>query len=91
MTDLITYETKMVDTKSHLYNPYPYFMTEGSNEKLIPDVWPRGFPLSKIHDSESFENTIVKPHRDFDRIKVFQSLADHDPDVDAVFRMTGNF
>lgn len=46
-------------------------------------VWPRGFPLDEI-------NSVVNVESEFknSRIAVWQSLADGDPDVDAIYRLT---
>ena len=50
-------------------------------------IWPRGFPLECIRDPASrlerarFEKRTVK-------VGIWQGLADGDPDVDAVYRMT---
>ena len=72
-----------------MFNPYPFFQpTNGTF------IWPRGFPLQFIRD----ENTYTVPSQsfalddadgdDFESVAVIQSLANHDPDVDAIFRMT---
>jgi len=45
-------------------------------------IWPRGFPLEKIHAGED----ILAEEKDAD-VFIVQSLADGDPDVDAVFRL----
>ncbi|KAA8492096.1 putative glycosyltransferase STELLO1 [Porphyridium purpureum] len=55
-------------------------------------IWPRGYPLTEILNDEArtrprdrkTERTRIRL-RD---VAVFQSLADHDPDVDAVYRLT---
>jgi hypothetical protein len=51
-------------------------------------IWPRGLPLRNINDSRDKlqwqkEKT---PHR----IGIWQGLADEDPDVDAIYRLTSN-
>ncbi|MDB5018857.1 MAG: hypothetical protein JWQ84_3689 [Mucilaginibacter sp.] len=49
-------------------------------------IWPRGLPLRLITHKESFQllkNKQVK-------IGIWQGLADEDPDVDAVYRLTNN-
>jgi len=59
-------------------NVYPYF----NNEVL----WPRGFPLDEINrqrETISFQREINK-----EGILVAQCLANSDPDVDAIFRLT---
>ena len=52
-------------------------------------VWPRGFPLEKIIDS--FDNKIqLKRNKNVKKVGIFQFLADEDPDVDAIYRLTNN-
>ena len=52
-------------------------------------IWPRGFPLNRVCDpaarlaAGSMQKTPV-------RIGIWQGLADGDPDVDAIYRMTVN-
>ena len=52
-------------------------------------IWPRGFPLDLISSKESvlsddeLEEKVVK-------VGVWQGLADNDPDVDAIYRLTSN-
>ena len=60
-------------------------------------LWPRGFPLDLIRDIKTFHsgeiseahNTSVHPKK-FDKgsVTIVQSLADNDPDVDAIYRLT---
>lgn len=47
-------------------------------------IWPRGFPLEHLHQEESFHccRRRSKP------VWVRQFLAQHDPDVDAIYRLT---
>jgi hypothetical protein len=73
------------ESAHHLFNPYPLFvpMDEDGHARF---VWPRGFPLEFIHDSETFNVSIVPDTTA--RIAVYQALADIDPDVDAIYRMT---
>jgi hypothetical protein len=67
-----------------LLNPY---MLLGFPEGQL--AWPRGLPLPAISDPAVYD---VKDFtaRDVERadVGVLQSLADHDPDVDAIFRLT---
>ena len=83
------YELKATANDAHVFNPYPFFQpTNGTF------IWPRGFPLQFIRD----ENTYTVPSQsfalddadgdDFESVAVIQSLANHDPDVDAIYRMT---
>jgi len=48
-------------------------------------IWPRGYPLNKILEKDTY--TIVKKYA---KIGVWQYLADEDPDVDAIYRLTNN-
>ena len=77
----------VVKNNHHLFNPYPSFLPRDNIGRDL-FVWPRGFPLDFIHDTDTsaFEavTTIAS-----DNISIFQSLADNDPDVDAIYRMTG--
>ena len=59
-------------------NIYNYF----SNEI----VWPRGYPLDEIHNSANYHVENSRPVE----VGVWQGLADNDPDVDAIFRLTIN-
>jgi len=63
---------------SHRFlNIYAYFTDR--------HVWPRGFPLNLIGTSHSSLDTTSS---DFSGPMVFQAVADGDPDVDAVYRLT---
>ncbi|CAN5375965.1 hypothetical protein BH11BAC1_BH11BAC1_14310 [soil metagenome] len=62
-------------------NAYRYFSED--------NIWPRGLPLEAIQ--ESGKRKTVQSSKDipsFDSVKIFQGLADENPDVDAVYRMT---
>lgn len=60
-------------------NPYPLF---GAS-----DIWPRGLPLDTITDVPSAGAPLGHlPHRQ--QICIVQSIADHEPDVDAIYRLT---
>ncbi|XP_060066965.1 uncharacterized protein LOC132547214 [Ylistrum balloti] len=63
-----------------LVNPYPYF---GVAETY---TWPRGFPLQDIKN----KTTIPKLCNSTDAVNlgIIQSLANDQPDIDAVYRMT---
>ena len=72
----------------HAFNPYPHFQAQNKGNKSF--VWPRGFPLDFINDMETQEAKLSEcvHERMQDRVAVLQSLADHDPDVDAIYRLT---
>lgn len=65
------------------YNVYPDFMLS-ANLAGMPPAWPRGFPLDHIHNPCNYS---LGPGS-VSSIAVVQSLADNDPDVDGIFRLT---
>ena len=70
------------DEYSHTVNPYALFGR--------PDIWPRGFPLKAItnftHEFRKVQHTSDRHWQA--RPLVQQGLADLDPDVDAIWRLT---
>lgn len=50
-------------------------------------VWPRGFPLHRLHDPGRTKALCSRPTSVSQPI-IVQSLADGDPDVDAIYRLT---
>jgi hypothetical protein len=50
-------------------------------------IWPRGFPLELIQNPEAL---ITSTSTESLRVGVWQGLADGDPDVDAIYRLTNN-
>jgi len=67
--------------KSSVLNPYMFF---GVNETVS---WPRGFPLDKILDPNSTPKMCATTVKD-DDVYVYQSLANMQPDVDGIYRLT---
>jgi len=52
-------------------------------------IWPRGLPLSRVLDQDSHRHVnVVESAGFFDDVSIIQGLADGDPDVDAIFRLT---
>jgi len=51
-------------------------------------IWPRGLPLRNIRDSRS--KLTWQPSVRQNRIGIWQGLANEDPDVDAIYRLTSN-
>jgi len=49
-------------------------------------IWPRGLPLDEIHSQQPEEESSAASLR----VGVWQGLADLDPDVDAIYRLTVN-
>jgi hypothetical protein len=62
-------------------NIYSYFTDQ--------HIWPRGFPLNRVCDPAS-RLTAGQIETATARVGIWQGLADGDPDVDAVYRMTVN-
>ncbi|CAM9455259.1 unnamed protein product [Scytosiphon promiscuus] len=71
-----------------VHNPYACFGAPGN-------VWPRGFPLDAVNDADSnrcdfvsVEDALGEAGPEGRPLGVVQALANHDPDVDAVYRLT---
>lgn len=62
---------------NNFFNIYSLFTTS--------HIWPRGFPLNKILAKDKVEFLQKKK-----KVGVWQNLADEDPDVDAIYRLTNN-
>lgn len=80
--------TFSVGPEAFVHNPYACFGGPAN-------VWPRGFPLDFINDGDSTRcdavsvNSSGGPTGGTDwPLGVVQGLANHDPDVDAVYRLT---
>ena len=63
-------------------NPYPLL---GAGEF----AWPRGFPLEQINNASTLphQENVVDAQMTPERIGIVQALANHDPDVDAIYRL----
>ena len=84
-TVLRSHTMPSVKTNYPLYNPYPDFKPTLRGKPAF--VWPRGFPLDYIRSNMTFDKEFTG-QTPIEQVHVFQSLADHDPDVDAIYRMT---
>ena len=51
-------------------------------------IWPRGFPLDRIPECFELEPSVSLDLHRVSGPTIFQALADGDPDVDAIFRMS---
>lgn len=69
---------KMIDAGNGFVNIYKYFSNDHS--------WPRGFPLEYITDPQT-ECRVLKS--DSGKIGIWQGMVTGEPDVDAIFRLTG--
>lgn len=69
--------------RSDVINPYPLLGASAFS-------WPRGFPLSRIKDNATTPSRadVLEGQWDARRIAIVQALAQGDPDVDAVYRLT---
>lgn len=65
----------------HLFNPYPSF------RPTCGHIWPRGLPLDFVQ-GKGIENWTLSTSLLARPPAVQQFLADEDPDVDAIFRLT---
>lgn len=72
------------DSKCKSFNPYPAMGT-----KFLPS-WPRGLPLEDIKDEacQVRSDDLIEESINTGKIAIYQSLANHDPDVDAIYRLT---
>lgn len=66
---------------SRAFNPYPLF------QPTCGHIWPRGFPLDRVVGDRGINQTLSVLKQESPPA-VQQFLADSDPDVDAVFRLT---
>ncbi|MDB5183172.1 MAG: hypothetical protein JWO47_956 [Candidatus Saccharibacteria bacterium] len=81
------------------YENWPFIPDESTKHKTISNakfvniykyftdqfIWPRGYPLNRILEKESPVETVENIN-----VGVWQFLADEDPDVDAIYRLTSN-
>ena len=65
---------------NNMINPYAFFGR--------PSIWPRGFRLNDIHLDHEKKFFITNADLISSKPLVFQGLANGDPDVDAIFRLT---
>lgn len=75
----------VLEPKDHnwpTYNPYPIL-----GAPTLPS-WPRGLPLDDIKVSNCSDTTLHTIRMKGGSIAVLQSLAEYQPDVDAIFRLT---
>jgi hypothetical protein len=71
----------MTPKECYFINVYKYFTQQ--------HIWPRGLPLKLINNPNAVvkDTSLVKSHA---KIGVWQGLANGDPDVDAIYRLTVN-
>jgi len=74
----------------HTYmNPYPMFRSRQQDTLTPQFLWPRGFPLDFMRDCGTMKEVTSASAMNVptSSIGVLQSLANHDPDVDAIYRL----
>lgn len=88
LDEISTFQVSEFDSEHHVFNPYPHFKPHNDGKDIF--VWPRGFPLSFINDERTHSASVLNSSEGLsrDKVAVVQSLADHDPDVDAIYRLT---
>ena len=74
-------------------SPTPYWQKTNANPYLahggVPGIWPRGLPLDQVKNKTSSDFSILTtPPPPPSQICIIQSLADREPDVDAIYRLT---
>lgn len=78
----------LLSSSKHIWNPYPFFHPKISDtNETQKSIWPRGYPLLDLKGS-SKDETRSNSSISSSVIGVFQSLADNDPDMDAIYRLT---
>lgn len=71
--------TQRIDSENAWVNAYRFFLPEGEF------VWPRGFPLESLGGDGNVPESRTGVDEE---CAIIQGLADDNPDVDAVFRLT---
>ncbi len=87
---LDAFKINTVQTDKHVFNPYPLFepTTLTPRGESGTFTWPRGFSLQYITDEDTYNVSMQETNVKLVNVAVLQSLANHNPDVDAIFRMT---
>ncbi|XP_052771432.1 uncharacterized protein LOC128211070 [Mya arenaria] len=82
---LVDVKEKYKNDIANFFNPYPYLGAPN------PSCWPRGYPLTLIRSSEGMDHLTFKNVSNVKsaakHVGVLQALADHEPDVDALYRL----
>jgi hypothetical protein len=72
-------EFDMIDGPAGFVNIYQYYTKQ--------KIWPRGLPLNLINTDFQIEQLTSRQNCN---VGIWQGLADEDPDVDAIYRLTDN-
>ena len=82
LTDTVRYKAPCRKDTHAVFNPYPYFSVNETH------TWPRGFPLEHIRNPQTVPYLCNSTSAQRRNIAVIQSLANIQPDVDAIYRFT---
>mmetsp|Transcript_12756 Transcript_12756/g.43182 ORF Transcript_12756/g.43182 Transcript_12756/m.43182 type:complete len:529 (-) Transcript_12756:167-1753(-) len=76
-------------TCARAFNPYPLFGSRRGDTGEPEFAWPRGFPLEALRTCASAAEDPASGAKAAPRsaVGIVQSLAGHDPDVDAIYRL----
>ncbi len=73
-------------TECGVFNPYPFFRP---SDEVGTIIWPRGYPLDKINAAEcQLKHHYCTRNVSSHKIGIYQSVADQNPDVDAIYHLT---
>jgi hypothetical protein len=78
------YHVAVNSSTCEAFNPYPHMGGPSYDGRSTVQSWPRGFPLQLI--LKPCDATLLPGNTS--TVAVVQSLADHDPDVDGIYRLT---
>lgn len=78
------YQVQLDPAACVAFNPYPLMGGPSYIDPHMPPSWPRGFPLDLILKPCSF--TLLPGN--ISSVAIVQSLAQNDPDVDGIYRLT---
>jgi hypothetical protein len=73
---------RQIQVETHAFNHHPLM---GAS---IPGSWARGFPLEKIQNETTFGKVVSVQSMHMEQVGVIQYVANGNPDVDAIHRLT---
>jgi len=81
LTKAISFDVYVPENVNDIaFNPYPLMGAPNTS------CWPRGFPLDLIKSQKDIK--LSKRSYSMADVGIIQSLANHDPDIDAIYRLT---
>ena len=94
--DLLQFWASLTPAAGGNLNPNPHWHWTGANPYSahggVKGIWPRGLPLDQVKSMSASQYSWVQPHDSLQNHKkcIIQSLADQEPDVDAIYRLTNS-